>query len=408
MSDAFIKESKYVILIAKKSLNPGIIMKILFMAPNVCMDCTTGDVTHVTELANNLVKLGNKVILVARLKKEKKKIFTFEFKNVGYTNNSKFWIPVVMIGAFVSGSYILLTKKTDVIYERHHVFGIGVLLGRIFGVPTIVEVNGITYEEMSVTGSFNPLFTRFARFIEQSTFKNADKIVAVTDGINKQITDECRLSTGKTATVLNGANVEIFKPIANSRDILKLNSKLKYIVFVGHLVEWQGIDNLIMAAKNIIESLPETQILIVGEGKMKSAWIQLAEQMNVIENFTFVGGIPYEQVPLYISASDVCVAPFIKSRKLSPLKLYEYMACGKPFVVSNMLGFECFEESNAGILVEPENVNELSDAIMKLLNNEELAEEMGLNGREHIIKSHGWRHVAKRIEVICKNTIHSK
>lgn len=66
--------------------------------------------------------------------------------------------------------------------------------------------------------------------------------------------------------------------------------------------------------------------------------------------------VPYQKVPLYINASDICVTAK-KSLKsgYSPLKLYEYMACGKQVVANRVNGFEILEKNKAGILVEPEN-----------------------------------------------------
>jgi len=73
-------------------------------------------------------------------------------------------------------------------------------------------------------------------------------------------------------------------------------------------------------------------------------------------------------VPEYINASNVCVVPKIPLKSgHSPLKLYEYMACGKPVVASRISGFEILEQNNAGILVEPENPEKLAKAILKLL-----------------------------------------
>ena len=67
---------------------------------------------------------------------------------------------------------------------------------------------------------------------------------------------------------------------------------------------------------------------------MKDKLIEITSELGVSDKFTFTGRVPYEQVPFYINAADVCVAPFIKERNsrigLSALKTYEYLACGKP------------------------------------------------------------------------------
>ncbi len=149
--------------------------------------------------------------------------------------------------------------------------------------------------------------------------------------------------------------------------------------------------------------------MIVGDGSAKNDCIKIAHEFGVFEKFIFTGGIPFEQVPLYVNSSDVCVAPFKIYRNakigLSPLKIYEYLACGKPVVSSRIPNIEFIEQQKAGILVEPENPEELAKAIIKLLENESLREEMGKNGRDLVVKYYSWEANARKVEDICENLI---
>ena len=80
------------------------------------------------------------------------------------------------------------------------------------------------------------------------------------------------------------------------------------------------------------------------------------------------------------------------------------MACEKPTVASRISDLE-FIEQNAGILVEPENPEELAKAIIKLLKDEKLREEMGRNGREYVVKNHSWEAVARNVAEVCKSAV---
>jgi glycosyltransferase involved in cell wall biosynthesis len=70
-----------------------------------------------------------------------------------------------------------------------------------------------------------------------------------------------------------------------------------------------------------------------------------------------------------------------------------------------MPNLEFIEDQNTGILVEPENPEELAKAIIKLQKNEKLREEMGKNGREYVVKDHSWEAVARRVAVVCESAI---
>ena len=95
--------------------------------------------------------------------------------------------------------------------------------------------------------------------------------------------------------------------------------------------------------------------------------------------------------------ADVCI---VTKKTLgfgySPLKLYEYMACKKPVIATNTKGFEILKQSNAGILVNPEDLQELSNAMIKLLQNKQLREKMGDNGRKLVVSEYSWESTAKK------------
>jgi glycosyltransferase involved in cell wall biosynthesis len=148
------------------------------------------------------------------------------------------------------------------------------------------------------------------------------------------------------------------------------------------------------------------KFLIVGDGIMKTKWIQLVNKLKISDKFIFTGRVPYEAVPLYINTSDICVTPKkpIKSG-YSPLKLYEYMACCKPVVATRTNGFEIIEEYNAGILINPKNSKEFADAIKTLLHNNNLRIKYGRNGREYVIKNHSWESVVKKVAALCESTV---
>jgi glycosyltransferase involved in cell wall biosynthesis len=108
--------------------------------------------------------------------------------------------------------------------------------------------------------------------------------------------------------------------------------------------------------------------------------------------------VPYTKVPLYINASDVCVAPKIPlTSGYSPLKLCEYLACEKPVIASDVSGFEILTEFNMGLLVPPEDEISLAQALIKLLDNPDLGRTMGRNGRNYVVENRTWEKSASKI-----------
>ena len=206
----------------------------------------------------------------------------------------------------------------------------------------------------------------------------------MTSGIKNGLINLYNIPSKKIVVINNGANTDLFYPIDSeaSRAKLELEISKKYICFVGNLARWQGVEYLIEASPLILQRCPNLSFLVIGDGIMKSKLIQLTHKFGVFDNFIFTGSVPYDKVPLYINASNVCVAPFIMERNakigLSPLKLYEYMACEKPVVASAISGVsEVLELSKGGISVLPENSEAFADAIAVLLENDALSRELG-------------------------------
>ena len=119
--------------------------------------------------------------------------------------------------------------------------------------------------------------------------------------------------------------------------------------------------------------------------------------------------VPYQTVPLYINASDVCATPFVKARGersgVSPLKLCEYLACQKPVVASKLGGLAMLAQNSAGVLVEPEDPEALAKAIIGLFQDPELRKQMGENGRKYVVKNRSWESVARRVAEVCRQAI---
>jgi glycosyltransferase involved in cell wall biosynthesis len=103
---------------------------------------------------------------------------------------------------------------------------------------------------------------------------------------------------------------------------------------VGNLAPWQGMEYLIQVAPSLTKRLPSIRFLIIGSGVLKEKFQAQVQSSGMSDRFIFTGMVDYEKIPLYINISDICL---VLKRRLasgySPIKLFEYMACGKPVLV---------------------------------------------------------------------------
>ncbi len=382
---------------------------------------------HIYEVLSNLSKLGHHIVplkidIPANGKEidAKEKLSLWEhirnslrsspiYKSLkGEISIFLYFLNEIRIFLLVFALIVKQKGRFDIIYRRHSLFNSEYLLGKVFKIPSVKEVNGIVTDEIKVTQRWDDISLRILDRIERFNMPSADKIIVVTSKLKEVLHNDYIIPEDKIVVIPNGANINLFKPMdaVKARRELNLNQRASYVCFVGTLVQWQGVEDLIRCVPYILKECPDTRFLIVGDGVMKDELVELAEQIGVSANVIFTGSVPYEEVPLYINAGDVCVVPKKPFRGgYSPLKLCEYMACEKPVVATRTDGFEILEENNAGLLVNPEDSQEFAQAVVKLLQDPEIRKQMGENGRKCVVKNHSWESVAKRVAEVCEQVI---
>lgn len=310
------------------------------------------------------------------------------------------------VRVFLSTFIIIVSRRgrVDIIYRRHTAFNSEYLLAKLFKIPSVKEVNGIAIDEAKIAKQGDRISLRIIDKIERFNMPKADRIIVVTSKLKEVLQKGYDVPEDKIVVIPNGANTDLFKPMdaIEAREKLGLNRSDNYICFAGNLVQWQGVEYLMKSAPLVLEKCPGTRFLIVGDGPMKQELIELAHQIGVSNRVIFVGMVPYQEVPLHMNASDICVLPKkLMGMGYSPLKLCEYMACMKPVVATRTDDFEILEEFNTGVLIDPENRVEFANAIIKLIQTPELRGQMGENGRKYVVENRSWESVAKKVEEIC-------
>jgi glycosyltransferase involved in cell wall biosynthesis len=389
-----------------------------------------GSLIHRYELISNLARLDNEI-----------HIFTVGKTSIlNMANVHSHYVPPgnflsLTVNYFKNSIRLLGSESFDVLYTRNPNFGfLAGLFCKSRCKRIIYELNGIPEDEKNLfrekskgdklpqsgkrSNFSNRYFSAHSRlklFILKKALGSSDRIIAVTTGIKANLEKGYNIPGEKIVVVSNGANTLLFRPLEQEtcRRELGLNLKLSFVCFVGNLAPWQGVEYLIKAAPHILSTFPECHFLIVGDGVMKHNLIKLSRELEVEDKFIFTGVIAYDRVPLYINASDICAAPFIFARNakigLSPLKLYEYMACGKPVVASNISGVsDVLEASGGGIPVLPENPGALAEGILRLLENPDLRVKLGSKGLSYVTENYSWYSVAKKVNEVCKSAFEAK
>ena len=382
-------------------------MKILYVCPDVFVNDSIGGSIHVQEVTSVLADLNHSLILVGRKSNNafpfKEKIETHFVYGI---NKPLIHSITYSMFSFIVSFYILLTKKIDIIYERHNVFGIGTLLGKLFRVPVISEVNGLFIDEALLMGAYGNCPGKILKKMESLILRNTGKIVCVAKSINNKLLNQHSIPEAKFKIIENGVNTDIFMPMNIDKELIDLKNSLGIqsndfvITHLGYMERWQHIEQALESMPLVLDHIP-CKLLIVGDGPTKIAMMDKGREMGIEKNIIFTGIVPYQEVPKYMALSDVGLALKHKSISQSPLKLYAYMACGKPVIATDSEDFSLLKQYQTGILVDPEKPEEISNAIIKLYNDNELRRQMAINARENAVKNHSWHSVGRKISDLC-------
>lgn len=390
-------------------------MKIAYLAPRTDLRALSAEAVHVAEVVRAWRLLGHSVELFTSRPGAGDEPIRDALKDLRIReSHNPLSLPLADLaeGSYI-GDFFRWSRKTrpHIVYLRHFAATLPALFAaRMSGSRFFIEVNGIhEVEELQLTRRYSLL--KGLDRIDKIGFRAANGIVAVTEQIAAFLTERHGISRTRVSVVHNGANTTLFRPLPRGycRERLGINPALPVVVYVGDFARWQGVDILLRSAPLILKEFPKTLFLVVGGGAADRDLRELSCELGVDANVRFAGPVAYEDVPYYVGAGDLAVTP--KKRlvasgvgdrpyEYSPLKLYEYMACGRPVVASRLPGFGILEEHSAGILVDPENPGGLAQGIKALLRNERLMREMGQMGRSIAEREYSWNAVAARIAAL--------
>lgn len=378
-----------------------------------------GSVVHIREIVNGLRKRGHRVGIIGFSDQTNENITPFynlSLKKIFFLRLFKRKRQPYILSSIVLFYYLLkILPQYDIIYARDYHTVIIALFPRLLHHKKIIyEINGLASEEQTLKSNslFNHTLVFFIKIAEKIAARFSDQIISVTPQIAtylKKIIGE----SGKVAVVGNGVDTKRFYPIRDKNLLTQLRKKWDIgmeevvVVFVGNLARWQGIDTLIESGFRLFQKNERLKFLIVGDGPLKKNLIKKVWDSQWRQGFLFTGMVNYEEVPFLLNIGDVCVAPFVSKRNqktgVSPLKIFEYMACGKPIVTTRIVGLEFIEEEGVGRLVEPEDEEGLERVLTDLSRDRNKREELGQKALILAREKFEWEIKVAEIEKIIKN-----
>jgi glycosyltransferase involved in cell wall biosynthesis len=193
-------------------------------------------------------------------------------------------------------------------------------------------------------------------------------------------------------SILNGVNIDKFTTQKNTniREELKIESGYT-LLYIGRLASNKFVDVVIRSMPEILTQHTDTKLLIVGDGPQKEYLNDLSKKIGVTQSVFFCGVQPSNKIQDYYAAADIVICPY------SGLVLFEAMAAGKPIIAFDFEWHsEVITNLNNGMLVKAMDEHALAQAVIHLLIDDKLKQDLGKNARDYSVKYLDWKIITQK------------
>jgi len=200
-------------------------------------------------------------------------------------------------------------------------------------------------------------------------------------------------------TIPNGINPEEFSELPPREEIEKFYPELqgkKVVLFLGRIHPKKGLDLLARAFGQVARERKDVHLVIVGpdERGYGSEVKRLLASEGVIEKVTFTGMLTGKEKLAALSRANICVIPSYS--EVRTIVALEAMICGLPLIITRQCQFPEVGEARAGIVIDPDSA-QLAGAMVELMDDPKLREEMGNNGRRLVMERFTWDKIADQM-----------
>ena len=289
--------------------------------------------------------------------------------------------------------------KVDLVHSNDSIILVGGIAAKIAGIPSITQIRDDISNPAQIVRLRNFVINHFS-----------NRILAVANPILDNFIDFGG-DRSKSQVLYNGVDIEIFRPEANDLNLkheLFIPKKSKVVTHIARIDPNKGQDCIIDAATAVLNEVPSTYFLLVGDSNIdKFKWykkkvIQSINERGLGDKIIFAG--KKDNIEKIINISDVVILP--SSYEALPGVVSEASACGKPVIASNVGGIpEMVIDGKTGHLIQPHDAQALSSSLVSILTNDECANKMGLEGRKYMEEKFNIVHLTQKLEIFYKDLL---
>ncbi len=280
-----------------------------------------------------------------------------------------------------------------------HAYVLGAFAARIARIP-IVIASRRSLSQFKAGKPHYPLMERLANRI-------TDLIVANSDAVKQDVICQEKVEPSKVTVIYNGIDPSLYDIPADPglRASLQIPEGARVIGVVANLIHYKGHRFFLQASQEVKRKHSDVKFLLIGDGPCRGELESLARELGLEKDVLFLGS--RQDIPQLLALMDVAVLPSLEEG--FPNAVLEAMAVSKPVVATRVGGTpEAVVHGKTGLLVPPRDPRALADAILELLGDPRLAQQMGKAGRGRVKKEFGLDRMIQEMEGLYEELITTK
>jgi glycosyltransferase involved in cell wall biosynthesis len=277
-----------------------------------------------------------------------------------------------------------------------------VVAARLAGVPVLFRSIDVLHRLVPYR-----VLVPVARLLERIVYRRADRIIAVTPRLREYVLS-FGVETARVEVLPSGVDTALFSPGPRDDALMAewgIRPADPVMLFMGTIYRFSGLDWVIAGLSALLRRHPGAKLFVAGIGVDEDRLKELAHKAGVAKSVVWAGMQPFGGLPALIRAATVCINPFelnAITRDILPTKLFQYLACGRPVVATELPGTLAFLRGEEHGIVYA-SLDRFVDRVAEVMENPAQRERLGAAGVA-AARGYEWRRIAEKLVSIAEHT----
>lgn len=300
---------------------------------------------------------------------------------------------------------IIAEERPDLLHERFCTLDGGT--SALLRTPSVFQIDAPLEQH------YSGWKLRVERALVSRLVRGVDAFFCTCEELRRYYVRQFAIPSERITVIPDGVDTRAFRPDQPSRRAeLGFGGRDVVVAFVGQFYPWHGVERVIAVADRLRDT--RAKFLLIGAGDLLDPIKRQVADRALQDRVVVTGRVPLAAVPEYLAAADVFIAPYQESRPdgvdfyFSPLKIYEYMAMGRPIVAPPFGQIGRVLSQETAVLVTDTSTSGYAEAVRALSQDAALRERMGRAARRAAVERHSWDRLAGQLAALYRRVLEER